>query len=258
MYVINSHRKKEIILEGPFNELTINTELAGSASDTFVLPLYFINHVNVDWGDGAVESFSTSGNKTHVYDTPGIYTVKMYGTGAQMFRFNNSGDRQKVTSGIIGNTGWSNFSGTFYGCNSLITLDVSNWDVSSVSTFANAFNGCSSLIALDASAWVMSPTLLSASYNQTFRNCGTLDLKIGPGWNFSALPGSYNGAQFLMGTDIGSTNYDNMLSIIASQPLNNGIIFGGGNSKYTAAGKVHRDAIIANNSWIFADGGLEA
>src|SRR5690554_5922165 len=70
-----------------FNELTINTILPGSASNTFVLPLYLIDHVKVDWGDGTVQNFTTGGNKTHVYNTPGIYTVKMYGTGAQMFRF---------------------------------------------------------------------------------------------------------------------------------------------------------------------------
>src|SRR5690554_6751351 len=149
MYVINSHRKKEPILEGPFNELTINTGLAGSASDTFVLPLFVINYVNVDWGDGAVDQFTEGGDKAHVYNTPGIYTVKMYGTSGQMFRFNNAGDRQKVISGVIGNTGWTNFGYVFYGCSSLTTLDVSTLDVSSVNNFSYAFYGCSSLTALD-------------------------------------------------------------------------------------------------------------
>jgi surface protein len=240
----------------PFNELTIDTRLAGSASNTFILPLLSIDHVTVDWGDGAVEHFLIAGSKTHVYDTPGIYTVKMYGTGSQMFRFSNAGDRYKVISGVIGNTGWTSLAYTFYGCSSMTALDVSGLDVSAITNFEGAFHSCSSLISLDASAWVMSSNLLPASYVATFGMCGALDLKIGAGWNFSALTGGYNASTFLSGTDIGSTNYDNMLSIIASQTLKNNVTFGGGLSKYTVAGKVHRDAIIASNNWTFNDGGL--
>ena len=333
MYVINSHMK-ELILAGPFNELTINTALAGSAPDTFVLPLYSIDHVSVDWGDGDVGHFSASGSKTHVYHTPGIYTIKMYGTGAQMFRFDNLGDRQKVIGGVIGNTGWTSFDFTFFdcislttldvsgwdvssvtnfryafrgcsslmtlnvsgwdvssvttfqqafagcsslttlnvsswdvssvtifqqafqGCSSLTALDVSSWDVSSVINFSTAFDGCSSLTAFDASTWIMPRNLSVSSYNATFRNCGTLDLKIGTGWNFRVLYDGYNASTFLQGTDIGSTNYDNMLSIIESQPLNNNVTFGGGNSKYTADGLVTRNFISSSRAWTFIDGGF--
>src|SRR5690554_6761997 len=196
MYVINSYRKK------PFNELTINTALAGSASDTFVLPLYSIDQVEVDWGDGTVENFSTAGGKTHVYNTPGIYTVKMYGTGAQMFRWANSGDRRKVISGVMGNTGWTDFSYTFNGCSSLTTLDVSSWNVGAVTTFNSSFNGCNSLSALDVSRWDVSAVIY---FGYAFSGCSSLTSLNVSGWdvssvtNFSAV---FNGCSSLATLDV--------------------------------------------------------
>jgi len=41
----------------------------------------------------------------------------------------------------------------FYGCSSLESLDINNWDTSNVSNMWGMFQGCRSLTSLDLSSW---------------------------------------------------------------------------------------------------------
>ena len=169
----------------------------------------------------------------------------------------------------------------FYGCSQLTTLDVSGWDVGSVTTMNSMFRSCSQLTTLDVSNW---DTQLLTSFREiidgctnltlfdmsnwifnysnavscvaAFRNCGVIDLRFGIGHNFATIPTGENNSLLMQGSNIGTSNYDYLLSLIDSQAVNDNIIFGVGTTKYSAVGKIHRDNIIANHNWTITDGGM--
>ena len=62
-------------------------------------------------------------------------------------------------------------SGIFSGCSSLTSLDVSNWDTSSVIDMSGVFNSCSKLTTLDVSNWDTSKVTIM---NNMFQNCSKL------------------------------------------------------------------------------------
>lgn len=163
---------------------TWDTTLAGSASDTILLPI--TAGPTVAWGDGTVNN-----SNTHTYAVGGIYTVTISGT-IQGFSFANSGDKAKITD--ISN--WGTFdltiSSSFYGCSALnitatdaptitttsfyrmfrncssfTTIDLSAWDVSSVTSFQEAFESCPNLVTAGISNWTTSALKsLRSTFNQ--------------------------------------------------------------------------------------------
>lgn len=176
---------------------TWDTTQAGSASDTVVLPLLSGGTYSgtIDWGDGSTSALSYA-NRTHTYAIGGTYTITISGSDIQGFRFNNGGDRRKITD--VSN--WGNLTlttnGCFYGCSNLeITAtdaptiattdfkrmfdgsgitnpDLSKWDVSLVQLFENCFNQTS--FNGNISTWVGSATnvrsmfRLNTAFNGTF------------------------------------------------------------------------------------------
>ena len=62
--------------------------------------------------------------------------------------------------------------GMFYGCSSLKSLNLSNFDTSSVTTLEHTFNNCNSLKSIYLTNW--NTTSLRA-FNYTFANCGSLE-----------------------------------------------------------------------------------
>jgi surface protein len=189
--------------------ITVNTNLAGSASDTFILPTAGSGTYNysVDWGDTNVDTVVVSTSQTHIYDAPGIYNIKISGVFPRIF-FNNAGDKAKITDiSQWGNIAWSSMANAFYGCTSLTnvsatdapdlsnvtamrlmfrdcsgltTLNVSGWNTGSVTDMSDMFRDCSSLTTLDVSLW---NTGLVTTMTHMFRDCSsltTLDVSL---WN---------------------------------------------------------------------------
>ncbi len=64
----------------------------------------------------------------------------------------------------------------FISCQSLQTLDVSGWDVSSLTTIRQMFKGCTSLQTLDVSGWDVSSL---TNMQQMFYGCQSLQSLIG-------------------------------------------------------------------------------
>ena len=62
-------------------------------------------------------------------------------------------------------------SSMFYGCSSLTSLDVSNWKTSSVTTMGSMFQNCSKLTSLDLSGW---DTLKVTTMQGMFAGCSSL------------------------------------------------------------------------------------
>ncbi len=132
--------ENNVLQQQPFKPMIIvvDTTKAGSASNTFVLPIIKAASevVKIYWGDGT-KSIGVNGNNTHVYAASGIYTVKIESRLFGGIYFNNLGDKAKITKIANFGQGVSRLNiGSFYGCSSLLSIDIGNI----VSNGANASN----------------------------------------------------------------------------------------------------------------------
>ena len=188
--------ENNVLQQQPFKPMIIvvDTTKAGSASNTFVLPIIkgTTETVKIYWGDGT-NSTGVNGNNTHVYAASGIYTVKIESRLFGGIYFNNLGDKAKITKIANYGQGVSRLNiGSFYGCSSLLSIDIGNivsngvdatyqyrgctalttvplFDLSSVTNASSMFFDCTSLTTI--------PLLdLSSVTNAAnmFRNCTSL------------------------------------------------------------------------------------
>ena len=92
--------ENNVLQQQPFKPMIIvvDTTKAGSASNTFVLPIIkdTTETVKIYWGDGT-NSTGVNGNNTHVYAASGIYTIKIESRLFGGIYFNNLGDKAKIT-----------------------------------------------------------------------------------------------------------------------------------------------------------------
>lgn len=70
--------------------------------------------------------------------------------------------------------------GIFYGCTSITTLKVANWNLSSVYAIQHAFYGCASLKTLDLSTWRPTAATLTS---KVFMGCSALEELNLTGWS---------------------------------------------------------------------------
>jgi hypothetical protein len=139
----------------PAFRMRINTENAGSATDTFVITSVGVSDATIDWGDGTTTTYtSATNNPTHVYDAPGIYLVSIFENtynGFKNIRFANTGDKLKVLE--IANWGRVHFSDLtqgFYGCSNLrITATDDALETTKECTdLYNCFRACGEIVSL--------------------------------------------------------------------------------------------------------------
>lgn len=140
--------EKHVLQQQPFKPMIIvvDTTKAGSASNTFVLPIIkdTTETVKIYWGDGT-NSTGVNGNNTHVYAASGIYTIKIESRLFGCIYFNNGGDKAKITKIANYGQGVSRFNyGSFYGCSSLLSIDIGNI-VSNGADATNQYRGCTTL-----------------------------------------------------------------------------------------------------------------
>lgn len=169
---------------------TANTSGGSSASNQIQLPLFSGGSYNfiVDWGDGNSDTITAwnQAETLHTYASSGTYTISIEGE-CKGFRFNNTGDRQKILSiaswgdfELIGNLG-----GQFYGCNN---LDLSS--VSDVLNFGNCtscqrmFDTCLSISTINnINSWDVSNV---TNMSQMFYNAILFNQNI-DSWNVSSV-----------------------------------------------------------------------
>ena len=220
---------------------TTQTSGGSSLANQIQLPLEASGTYNffIEWGDGNSDTITVWNDPLtlHTYITPGIYTIKIYGQ-IEGWRFNNTGDRQKILSIqswgplIIANTG-QQFRGcsnldlssvqdildlstitflgeTFRQCSSLTTINnVNLWDTSTVTTISGLFSTCFNFND-DISNWdtssVISMTgvfILAASFNQPI---GTWDTS-----SVNDMNNMFNGATSF-DQDLGTWNVTSLLN----------------------------------------------
>jgi surface protein len=220
---------------------TTLTSGGSSLANQIQLPLEVTGTYNffIEWGDGNSDTITVWNDPLtlHTYTTPGIYTIKIYGQ-IEGWRFNNTGDRQKILSIqswgqlLIGNSGQqfrgcsnlnlsslqdildlstTTFLGeTFRQCSSLTTINnVNLWDISTVTTISGLFSTCFNFND-DISNWdtssVISMTgvfILAASFNQPI---GTWDTS-----SVNDMNNMFNGATSF-DQDLGTWNVTSLLN----------------------------------------------
>ena len=91
--------ENNVLQQQPFKPMIIvvDTTKAGSASNTFVLPIIkdVTEVVKIEWGDGT-KSIGVNGDNTHVYAASGIYTVKIESRLFGGIYFNDLGDKANI------------------------------------------------------------------------------------------------------------------------------------------------------------------
>lgn len=129
--------------------LTYDTSL--DSGNNIVLPLSNPVDIVVDWGDGNISYFNEDGQKEHIYDTEGEYTVNIVGNLNYMnnkLAFTGSGvsidsHQAKLKSlNSFGNTNLVSMEKFFYGCSNLISVanSIPTGVLSLDDTFAYATN----------------------------------------------------------------------------------------------------------------------
>ncbi len=151
-----------------------------SANNQITIPTFGTGYnYTVDWGDGTSPTLET-GDATHTYATPGVYTVSITGTFPAIV-FNDSGDKEKIlTIEQWGSIEWGTMFAAYHGCINLqgnftdspdlsnvtdfafmfdsassFNHDISNWDVSTVNRMSSMFAGATSFNQ-DISSWDVS------------------------------------------------------------------------------------------------------
>ena len=190
---------------------TDNAGTSGATQITLPLEAGGTYDFGINWGDGSSSKITAydQAEVTHTYPIAGTYTVKIDGV-INGFRFNNGGDKAKITDIsqwgdlLLGNSGgyfWgcssltnvtatdvldvsdvTNFERAFQGCSNLTTLDVSNWNTSNVTSFAVVFYDCASLTTLDVSNWDVSNV---TTFAYAFSSCSGLTTLDVSNWDVS-------------------------------------------------------------------------
>jgi surface protein len=256
---------------------TMNTENAGSATKTFVLPLANDGSINmlVDWGDSSSDTITAydDSETTHVYDSTGTYTIKITGT-IRGWYFNGGGDKLK----ILNISKWGDFNFTkknafkrctnltsnatdipavnltdfafmFESCTAWNPSNISSWDMSGVTRINWMFFGCTNFNQ-PIGAWDTS-NVYELSY--MLYNCSAFDQNLS-NWNVASVT---NYSQFMGNAGISTANYDALLIAWDAQSVSASETPHFGSSTYTAGGAAaaaHAN-LISSDGWTITDGG---
>lgn len=256
-----------------------------------------IGTITIDWGDGSSNTITSDSdpNLDHTYSSGGVYTVsveRVVGT----YRYNNDvRDRAKITD--VKN--WGNWPGRNMASHTNLSTDtatdspdfpnfspantaevffyitsfngdVSNWDMSTVTTLrrmfrSSQFNGAvnswdvSSVTNFnevfrlcpfnqDVSNW---DTSSATSMNQTFFQNSSFNQDLG-NWNI----GLVTSCSLMISTAMSTSNYDSLLIGWAAQAPNiqTGVTLSAG-PQYTSAAASARNVLTSTYSWTITDGG---
>jgi len=287
--------ENNVLQQQPFKPMIIvvDTTKAGSASNTFVLPIIkdTTETVKIYWGDGT-NSTGVNGNNTHVYAASGIYTVKIESRLFGGIYFNDLGDKAKITKIANYGQGVSRLNtGSFYGCSSLLSIDIGNI-VSNGAVTSNQYRGCTALTTvplLNLSSVTDAYSMFSyftvttvplfnlsncTSTRSMFYQCTALTTV--PLFNLSSVTDAFamfyqcstlttvpllnlssvtNAGSMFSGVTLTTQSYSDFLINLATLPLQSGVTFSGGNSKYNPAAAIARAYLISNFGWTITDGG---
>ena len=179
-------------------------------NESILLPLYGNVNVNVLWDDGSNNTYTNSGDKTHIYTTPGTYTVSISGT---LERFGNGLDttttyQNKLIAVIsFGEIGLTSLSGAFNGASNLVSVPV--YLPTSITSLKYTFYYATSFNDPNIISWDTS-NITDMSYTFFYATSFTQNLE---NWNKSNVIYQY----FMF---YGSGTYEQNEELILSKVLN--------------------------------------
>ena len=304
--------------------IEVKTDNAGTSNDNQFQFTGAVGDYNVVAKQGGiiVQTFNNLANEETLTfsNGAGTYTLEVNAKEVDGFtgmRFNDSGDKEKITK----NLQWGVFNDTrqqlFFGCSNLTEIgsDV-NW-LNAITNGYQIFSGCAltslpntlTLNSLENGSAMFNgnsltslPPLMSLNNLQTgsfmflsnsltsLNNVITLEnivdaISMFRGNLLTSLPNTLtlnsledgnslfngnflidlpaavtlpnleNGTNFLLGSTINTERYSQLLVDMAAGNNNTNVPFHGGLSKYNADGKTAKNLLIANQNWIFTDGG---
>ena len=147
----------------PFTSTWQTDNPGASTSTQITLPLESTGtyNFNVDWGDGNSDTITAwnQAEVTHDYGVgnEGSYIVTITGT-IDGWRFNNSGDSQKITQiSKWGHLKLGNSNTNFYGCSNLTVTATDILDTDGKTNWSQCFRNCTSLTSVPSmDSWDMS------------------------------------------------------------------------------------------------------
>lgn len=203
--------------------ITVRTDNPGtSASNQFTIPTNGDGYdYDVDWGDSTASS-SLTGNATHTYPTPGVYTIRISGDFPTMY-FIDSGDKLKIlTIEQWGTQPWTTFAFSFYGAANLVVNATDTPDLSGATSLDYAFVGIDSFTQ-DINSWdtsninsAFAAFYLVSSFNQDISNW---DMGNVTNTAYMFRETSFN--QDISNWDMGSNTY--MVGMFRETPFNQDI-----------------------------------
>ena len=101
---------------------------------------------DVDWNnDGFYDTLGVTGDITHDYGTPGVYTIRIRGHFPRI-RFAGGGDAAKLTKILFwGDIEWESMEGAFDGCENLELYALDAPDLRRVTSARNMFRDCKAM-----------------------------------------------------------------------------------------------------------------
>ena len=141
----------------------------------------------------------------------------------------------------------TNMSAMFAGAEAF-NQALNNWDVSSVTQMSIMF-ASSTVFNQDISSWdVSSVTIMNQMFLATIEFNQDLS-----NWDVSSVTDMES---MLVGTSLSTDNYDELLIGWCNLPLQQSVVFGLGDIKYSSLATAARDVLTNTYGWIITDGGV--
>ena len=229
-------------------ELTVETT---AANETFLLPMTGVTSIDVDWGDGTVDTGITSDDPTHVYATAGTYSISVTGTADTVTWSNTSSQRKIITVTNLGDLGWTTFASSFLGCYDLTSFACGDCNTSNVTSMYYMFRFATSMTTCDVSAFDTSN--VSVIF-RAFGNTPSLQSLTGLyAWDVTSVTFA-NDLLVNSGNPLTTAEYDATLIAWAAQSVNQNVNTNFGSAIPTASGRAARDILVGTYGWTITDG----
>ena len=124
-----------------YTEMTFNTLITGTGTNSLTLVLPITGNVPIEWGDGT--GIDKTYTYQHVYASGGVYTVNIINTGGMSgFDYNNNANALKLTTiNQWGNIILGNNGGYFYGASNMNSIATDSPSLLGTTNLANMFRG---------------------------------------------------------------------------------------------------------------------
>ncbi|WP_299246484.1 BspA family leucine-rich repeat surface protein [uncultured Aquimarina sp.] len=144
---LNNWQILDDTLDCGFDEGFITTWQTTAADETIVIPTRGDGYnYSVAWGDGT-EDTNITGDASHIFTTPGTYTVKIKGDFPRIYINGNFAVRDKIISvDQWGTQQWTSMESAFRRCSLLVINATDAPDLSLAKSMERMFDGTSSLV----------------------------------------------------------------------------------------------------------------